>query len=253
MDEKKKVVIILNQYSVVVKGIEKKLDQLGYNVEILMHEPEKLEKMVLTTDLFLIYIPSDIMDDQDKQKDLSDICLTLRKYAQKMIALGEPKYHTELLDAVPLLNNFGWLDRPIDNHTLGVAVIKAIAGMGMAGFKKRILIVDDDSSYASMVKEWIKDMYKTDIVTTGMQAITFLLKNPVDMVLLDYEMPVMDGPQVLQVLRQEAVTKDIPVVFLTGVGTKEEVARVMELKPNGYILKSTTRENLLEYLKGKLG
>ena len=46
-------------------------------------------------------------------------------------------------------------------------------------------------------------MYKTDIVTTGMQAITFLLKNPVDMVLLDYEMPVMDGPQVLQVLRQE--------------------------------------------------
>ena len=86
-----------------------------------------------------------------------------------------------------------------------------------------------------------------------MQAITYLLKTPVDLILLDYDMPVVDGPQVLQMLRQENATKDIPVVFLTGVGTKEEVERVMALHPSGYILKSTTRDNLLTYLKTKLG
>ena len=107
-----------------------------------------------------------------------------------------------------------------------------------------------------MVKEWIKEYYKVDIVTAGMQAITFLLKVPenekVDLILLDYEMPVVDGPQVFQMLRQESDTADIPVVFLTGVGTREGVSRVMELKPEGYILKSATRENILGYLREKL-
>ena len=85
-----------------------------------------------------------------------------------------------------------------------------------------------------------------------MQAISFLFKNQVDIILLDYEMPVVDGPQVFQMLRSEDITKDIPVVFLTGVSTKEGVQRVMELKPDGYILKSTTKEDLLSYLEKKL-
>ena len=103
-----------------------------------------------------------------------------------------------------------------------------------------------------MVREWIKDHYKVDIVTAGLQAISFLMKNKVDLVLLDYEMPGVDGPKVLKMLRQEASTKDIHVIFLTGVGTKEEVARVMELRPDGYVLKSTTRDNLLAYIGKKL-
>lgn len=112
--------------------------------------------------------------------------------------------------------------------------------------------MDDDPSFAGMVRAWIKDQYKVDIVTAGMKAITFLLKNPVDIILLDYEMPVADGPQVLQMLRQDESTKDIPVVFLTGVSTREGVQRVMELKPDGYILKSTTREDLIAFINQKL-
>ena len=53
-------------------------------------------------------------------------------------------------------------------------------------------------------------------------------------------------------LRQEPATAQIPVIFLTGVGTKEAVTRVMALKPDGYILKNTSKENLLEYLKSKI-
>ena len=53
-------------------------------------------------------------------------------------------------------------------------------------------------------------------------------------------------------LKQEPVTENIPVIFLTGVGTKEAVERVMSLKPDGYMLKSTSRENLLKLLYGKL-
>jgi CheY-like chemotaxis protein len=119
---------------------------------------------------------------------------------------------------------------------------------GVHKSKKHILIVDDDPSYAKMVREWIKDHYQVSIVTAGIQAITFLAKNPVDMILLDYEMPVVDGAQVLQMLRQEPSTQNIPVIFLTGVGDKEQVERVLRLRPTGYILKSTTKEKLLDYL-----
>ena len=62
-----------------------------------------------------------------------------------------------------------------------------------------------------------------------------------------------DGPQVLQMLREVPETAAIPVIFLTGVGTKEAVQRVMALKPDGYVLKTTTRDDLLKYLKGKIG
>ncbi len=127
-------------------------------------------------------------------------------------------------------------------------VEKALKSEVAADVKRKILIVDDDPSYAGMVREWIKDVYQVNVVTAGMQAISFLLKHPVDLILLDYEMPVVDGPQVLQMLRQEPETSHIPVVFLTGVGTPEEVKRVMALKPSGYILKSTTRLALQEAL-----
>lgn len=66
-------------------------------------------------------------------------------------------------------------------------------------------------------------------------------------------MPIVDGPQVFQMLRSDPATSAIPVVFLTGVGSREGVTRVMSLKPDGYILKSTPKEELLEFLEKKLG
>ena len=66
----------------------------------------------------------------------------------------------------------------------------------------------------------------------------------------DAEILVVDGPQILEMLKSEPELADIPVVFLTGVGTRESIERVMALKPSGYILKSTTREDLLKFLAG---
>lgn len=118
---------------------------------------------------------------------------------------------------------------------------------------KRILIVDDDPSYAKMVRAWIKAFYKADIVTAGARAADFLKMNTVDLVLLDYEMPVADGPQVLKMLREQEETKDTPVVFLTGIDSEERMQQVRELNPAGFFLKSSTRDELLAYLKDKLG
>ncbi len=253
MSEQKKVVILLFRYSVVVKGIERNLCDLGYNVEIVTENFDCIEENSSSTDIYIMYLPGDIMDDRVKLMELGDVCKTIAKLGQKMMIIGETKYHMELAAAVPAIDEYAWLDRPVENNTLAVTVENVIAGKALVRGKKRVLIVDDDPSYAGMVREWIKEHYKVDVVTAGLQAVSFLMKNKVDLVLLDYEMPGVNGPGVLKMLRQEEATKDLRVVFLTGVGTKEEVAKVMEMKPDGYVLKSTTRDNLLAYINKKLG
>ena len=256
MNEEKSILIILYQYSVVVKGIERRLKEEGYKVDVMTENFDLIDKLSDSTDLFLLYLPGDILDDKTKLKSFGDICNHVRNNGKTMLILGENNDYKILSQSVTFLDEFLWLDRPVDNEKLTEMVEGALAVDPDAApkqEKKKILIVDDDPSYAGIVRGWIKSHYKVDIVTAGMQAITFLAKNPVDLILLDYDMPVADGPQVLMMLRQEEVTKHIPVVFLTGVDTKEEVARVVSLKPDGYILKTTSREGLLDYLDKKLG
>ncbi len=256
MSESKMVVTVMYQSSVVAKGIEKKLADWGYQVVSVIGDFSSIDRYAEQAGLYLLYLPTDILDDPKKLAQLDRILDSVVQSGKNMICVGETKYHNDLVRIKPLVDRFVWVDRPIDMEKFEPVVEKAISSAPAADKKKRILIVDDDPSYAKMVREWIKEFYRVDIVTAGMQAISFLLKVPedekVDLILLDYEMPIVDGPQVFQMLKQESATAKIPVIFLTGIGTKEAVSRVMELKPDGYVLKSTSRADLLGYLSNKL-
>ncbi len=256
MSESKMVVTVMYQSSVVAKGIEKKLADWGYQVVSVIGDFSSIGRYAEQAGLYLLYLPTDILDDPKKLAQLDRILDSVVQSGKNMICVGETKFHSDLSRIKPLVDRFVWVDRPIDMEKFEPVVEKAISSAPAADKKKRILIVDDDPSYAKMVREWIKEFYRVDIVTAGMQAISFLLKVPedekVDLILLDYEMPIVDGPQVFQMLKQESATAKIPVIFLTGIGTKEAVSRVMELKPDGYVLKSTSRADLLGYLSNKL-
>ena len=255
--ESREIVIMMFQHSVVIKGIERKLEEMQYRVTTLTEDlSDETKRIGGRVALVVFYLPADIMEDKVKLKALQGICDTIKERKQKMVLIGEEKYKSELSREIPELKAHPWIERPVDMDTLESTVIREINRSEVSGKKGRILIVDDDPSYAKIVREWIKDHYKVDIVTAGMQAITFLLKVPedqkVDLVLLDYEMPVVDGPQVLQMLRQEEATANIPVIFLTGNSTREAVSRVVDLKPDGYLLKTTRKAELLECIDGIL-
>ena len=247
-EEKKGITIVMLKYSVIVKGIERKLADCSYEVQILAEDYDMIRHTDLRTALFIVYLPKGIAENRGDLGQLSQIYDLIHETGRNVVLIGEKDDGPRLMKECPHLLAHAWVNRPVKMDELEEIVEKAIKDSG----KKKILIVDDDPSYAKMAQEWIKDEYQTYCVTAGMQAITFLLKHPVDLILLDYEMPVVDGPQVLQMLRQEPDTQGIPVVFLTGVSTREGVERVMALKPDGYILKSTTKEKLLEYLREKI-
>ncbi len=75
------------------------------------------------------------------------------------------------------------------------------------------------------------------------------MNNKADLILLDYEMPVTSGPQVLEMLRNDEDTKDIPVIFLTGKDDRESVMSVLSLKPEGYILKTSGKEEIVNTVR----
>lgn len=114
---------------------------------------------------------------------------------------------------------------------------------------RQILLVDDDADYLKLVSRWLSGQYRVVVVNSGVQAISFLSSNRPDLILLDYSMPVTSGPQVLKMIRSEKEMRDIPVFFLTGKDDSESVNRVLDLKPDGYILKSVDRNSLLERLE----
>ncbi|MCR5725157.1 MAG: response regulator [Treponema sp.] len=122
--------------------------------------------------------------------------------------------------------------------------------------EKRILVVDDEPIMLRSAKVWLGDDFDVALVNSGETAISYLNVHPVDLVLLDHRMPGLSGPDVLKVLRRNEQTKNIPVIFLTARNDKESIVQVMALKPNGYILKSMSpeeiKESVVDFFKNRI-
>ncbi len=237
--------VITSQFSVVVKSMEKGLRDQGYTVTLIKDEIEDVKNAMDKTDVFVLYLTNVMIEDMDHLKRLFLICDTLKDNARNPILIGADNNQNEFTKTVPALKDLPWFNRPLDMFRLMIEIQKEVKRYSDAKSRKRILIIDDDNFYARMVAEWLSGSYNAEVVSDAMEAISFIAKTKVDLILLDYEMPVVDGPKVLEMLRSHSDTSSIPVMFLTGIGTKESIARVMAFKPQGYILKSTTREDLL--------
>ncbi len=114
--------------------------------------------------------------------------------------------------------------------------------------KKKIMLVDDDPMQLRNMNAILKEKYQVFMAPSGILAMSLLGKTIPDLILLDYEMPVCDGPQTLAMIRAEQLYQDIPVIFLTGVSEKEKVVKVLEFKPQGYILKTLPQEEIIKQI-----
>lgn len=116
------------------------------------------------------------------------------------------------------------------------------------GMKKRILVVDDSGAMLRSVKGWLEDKYQVVLANSGTMAIKYLAIRKPDLILLDYEMPICDGKQVLEMIRSEVEFSDIPVMFLTNKSDKESVMSVSGFKLEGYLLKSMEPEKIVAHI-----
>ena len=232
--------------SFLVRVLIKKLNDAGLVCEFVHWGVNEINSKWNDTKLVVMY-----MDEGETPQDsaLHFLCEKMIEDGVQMIPVGDRNAIRFIKDRVSGDLVYAVYERPIDNAAFVDNVSEMFRKLESGEFRKTILIVDDDPSYLGLVREWLKGTYKVAMANSGLQAIKWLGKNKADLILLDHEMPVTTGPQVLEMLRSEEETNNIPVIFLTGKGDKESVMAVLALKPEGYFLKTIEREELLAKLK----
>src|SRR5947207_132700 len=101
-----------------------------------------------------------------------------------------------------------------------------------------LLVVDDNSMNRIMLSRYITKLgYRASLAENGRQALEKLQAEPYDLVLLDVEMPQMDGYQVLEHLKINPRLRDIPVIMISAVEELESVVKCIELGAQDYLPK----------------
>ncbi len=104
--------------------------------------------------------------------------------------------------------------------------------------KPRVLIADDDPDGILLLSEALKDDYAVTTAEDGLEALKRACSTPApDLILLDIMMPGMDGREVLRRLKEQHLTKDIPVIFVTGKTEVDDEIRGLDLGAVDYISK----------------
>lgn len=127
------------------------------------------------------------------------------------------------------------------------------SGTDAVSGRKHILVVDDDFRMLKLIKRYLEDTYDIATAINGKVALKFLETKMTSLILLDYEMPVENGPAVLEKLRKNPMTSNIPVIFLTGINDRKKIQQVLSLKPQGYLLKPIDHDKLLDAIKSVIG
>ena len=235
-----RILIAADAEGIVVRGLETKLKGLGMNTVFSPLDVSSLKVSLIQSALVIIFV-----DDADKQAGslacIKDYCV---ENDIDIIIFSEQEHYEKaaaIIGSSCILNHYS---RPIAMEKLLSQVENHMSEVASMEKRKSILIVDDDVSYMSMIMEWLKDKYRVSLANSGMEAITWLAGNTPDLILLDYEMPITPGPQVLQMIQSSVKTADIPVIFLTGKSDKDSILSVLALKPAGYLLKSIDKDGL---------
>ena len=146
-----------------------------------------------------------------------------------------------------------YLSPPVDLDTILSRCVELMEKSRVKSGKKTILTIDDSPVVLRNVKAVLEDKYDVYLATGGEMGIKKAMEAAPDLILLDYEMPGMDGRETFLNLQVEEKTDGIPVVFLTGVADRKRVTEVASMHPAGYMLKPIDADILLNTVKEVLG
>ncbi len=120
--------------------------------------------------------------------------------------------------------------------------------------KKIVLIVDDAPANLAVLTQILKEPYQVRAAKNGALALKIAhAPTPPDVILLDVEMPDMDGYEVCEKLKADEATRTIPVIFVTGHADPEQQAKGMTLGAVGYISKPVEPAVVLDKVAEAVG
>jgi CheY-like chemotaxis protein len=241
----KRIMLVRNEETFMVNAIKNLLKGNNFEVVDSTYAVGDLSAKVAGVSLVILYTDENLEDHTDAMVYFKDKCMDDNII---IIVIGDKAAFELLHHYVPKEDIAFEVTRPLDMADLMEKVSIVTDDEFELQRRKCILIVDDDPTFIQMIREWLKDTYRVGMANSGTQAVAWLASNKADLVLLDYDMPVLDGPKVLQMLQSESFSSSIPVMFLTGKSDRKSVTDVLALKPADYLLKSISRDKLLSTL-----
>jgi len=243
---KRTVLFISHDHGIVARGITKALEDEGFSVIDITDMPEVIMNYRAESSLFLYY-PS---GDNDHIRMISTMLTEICRDDNKILCLaGDPLDIEAARDVHDRDVISSAYPRPVNLDKMA-ADMSGYYDM-LSDFKRTrtILVIDDDPDFLHIMKKWLSDSYNVECSHSGANALIYLDRKRPDLILLDYEMPGMNGDMVMKRIRSNPTNDRVPIIFLTGRNDKEGVMKILKNKPDGYLLKSMPHEALLDALE----
>ncbi|MBQ3798808.1 MAG: response regulator [Treponema sp.] len=232
----KSVLFVGKDPGFLAKAMIKSLKEREYDVKISLPDPSFLSTYEGNfPPVFLVYIEGDIQGFESTLRYLQDV-IVKGGGGQTLLIVGS-KGELDFVNEIISPSCIGKIyTRPVDPKN----IIDDLDGMLVSGRRlgQKILIVDDDPILLRTIKDWLSDKYSVFMASGGADAMDFLKKNAVDLVLLDYEMPGTSGLETFEMMKRIPSLARIPVIFLTSKDDKDTVTKVLGAHPEKYILKT---------------
>ena len=225
------VCLISEKKYFIVSSLVRQLEDCGHVVTYANCKLNELEKALADAQLTIFYV-----EDADIQ-GFTQIKDAIVESNIPFVIMGDSNPIEEIRAMMPVQFIKKEFHRPI-NLKESCELLDGFLQEETCLYKKKILVVDDSGAALRSIKSWLEDKYQIILANSGAMAIKYMVMKRPDLVLLDYEMPVCDGRQVLEMIRAESDLADIPVIFLTNKNDRESVTKVTALKPEGYLLKT---------------
>ena len=210
---KKDVYVLGNESRLVVKNFLQDLRATGCEPIVMLPGPYAIKEMP-DKPLHLIICLEELMEfriieDAAAKKQRTGLSLYLLGNIGNL-SLEEEKF----LKQLPCIR---FLSYPVDMSLFTKLLEKNDPD------RPRILVVDDEPIFLRSVKSWLGEDFDVSLLNSGEEVMEFLDMRPVDLILLDYKMPKMDGFDVLRRIRDDMEFQNMPVIFLTASNDKDTV------------------------------
>lgn len=251
----RRILFISEKKNFLVTAMIKGLENENFEVQTAQNDLVEISLIENIPDIYIVYLEGDINSFNGTLKYLKKL-VTEENKDRVLYLIGNPMEINAAYEVIPRTLVSTAFSRPVNMKDVVIKLNQLLTSdaNSIPGMKK-ILVVDDDAVMLRTMEQWLSQKYEVYMANSGMNAIQFLSQKRVDLILLDYEMPVASGLQVFEMIKSEPNTSHIPVIFLTAKDDKETVMKVVAAKPEKYLLKTMGHDALLkavdDFFKGK--
>ena len=167
-----------------------------------------------------------------------------------VLVTGKTDKHTILNSLVMGVD--GYLAKPVSQEKLCNKLQEVYHAKTIKYDKRTVLMIDDDMSYLKQLNNMLSESYNVIMINSAKLALNYLMKNTPDVILLDYQMPLYSGANVMSMIQKSSDRKPIPIIILSGTLDRASLQECYAYNPFAYLAKPVSKDTLIETIENAL-